>query len=602
MRDFIFVSLENWDEIWRRNQFLCAEFMRENPGRQMLFVGLAKDVSHCLRHGKWAQLQAPGCYRLPDFPGITVLHPLKFLPNSWPPARRLNEIFTRWQVRRASRRLGLDRPILWLNAHTAVHMAGQMGESAVIYDITDDWTELEQHDWQARLIREQDEELCRRADAVIVCSERLRQIKEGPACQPFLIPNGVDAAHYQRVLDGTGPLPEAAAAWRGPVIGYTGTIHPDRVDLPLLRELALTMPDETFVLIGPVMLPGADEQELRALPNLVLTGPIPYRDLPDYMRAFDVCMVPHRVTPFTESLNPIKLWDYLAAGKPIVSTPVAGFRDFPQWVRLAGDAQAFAGEIAASLREDSALPAARRAEAARHSWASRWQSVRRVIEDCLSARDETKPRLVNLPPQESPDAGLLSLLRTDAHLLTREFRGRWWRYLVALGNSGFQAVLCYRLAHWLWRCRVPILPAILNRVSQHLYAVDIAPSARIGPGLVLVHCFGTVIGTEVRIAGDCIIYHGVTLGNRGSEWVGSARTDGHPQIGPGCIFGAGAKVLGSIRLGRNSVVGANSVVLESMPPDSVIAGIPARVVARRPEMDENLRPLPPRPATERATA
>jgi glycosyltransferase involved in cell wall biosynthesis len=97
------------------------------------------------------------------------------------------------------------------------------------------------------------------------------------------------------------------------------------------------------------------------------------------MRAFDVCIVPHRVTPFTESLNPIKLWEYLAAGKPIVSTDVAGFRDYPQFVRIASDAPSFLQAVQAALTEDPSLPQARRAEAQHHSWNSRLDAVEQVI-------------------------------------------------------------------------------------------------------------------------------------------------------------------------------------------------------------------------------
>ena len=136
----------------------------------------------------------------------------------------------------------------------------------------------------------------------------------------YLIPNGVDAQHYRTVLD-TPPDP-AAQQWLRPVLGYTGSIHPDRVDVDLVEAISGRLEQGTILLVGPNMLPAADQERLRHCGNVVLTGPTPYSDLPKAMRAFDVCITPHRVTPFTESLNPIKLWEYLAAGKPIVSTPV----------------------------------------------------------------------------------------------------------------------------------------------------------------------------------------------------------------------------------------------------------------------------------------
>jgi len=188
------------------------------------------------------------------------------------------------------------------------------------------------------------------------------------------------------------------------------------------------------------------------------------------------------------------------------------------------------------------------------------------------------------------DSGLVDRLRVDARLVGRHHRGLK-RWAVVFLSRGMQAVFLYRLAHALQQKKIPALPMILARVSQHVYAVDIAPSAQIGPGLVLVHAFGIVIGSATQIDGDCVVFHGVTFGDRGSEWVGTRRPDGHPVVGRGCIFGAGAKVLGPITIAENCVIGANSVVTSSIPCDSIAAGLPAKVVNQRPKMDENLRPV-----------
>lgn len=146
-------------------------------------------------------------------------------------------------------------------------------------------------------------------------------------------------------------------------------------------------------------------------------------------------------------------------------------------------------------------------------------------------------------------------------------------------------MIYYRLAHTLWRWKIPLLPLLLSRLAQFFFAVDIAPQADLGPGIVIVHGFGLVIGTEVRIEGDCCLFHGVTLGDRGSEWVGSTRRDGHPTLDRNVMVGAGAKILGPIHIGESSVIGANAVVLEDVPPYSIVAGIPAKVVGRRPIAD-----------------
>ena len=378
-QDLIFVSMENWDAVWRRNQFLCAGLSRRDPRRRILFVGLSRDYTHGPRTGDFRCFTQDATYEAPDFPQITITHPPKFLPTTLAWGRRLNDLLFRRHVAGVAKKLGLHRPLLWLNPHSALHMAGRMGECAVVYDITDDWTQLTQRPWLQELTRAQDRALCQKADAVIVCSERLRELKEGLTDSLHLIPNGVDAAHYLSVSDVAQPLPADAAGWRHPILGYTGTVHPDRVDLALVEVLARRLPAATIALVGPNQLDPAMIQRLKALGNVVLTGPKPYARIPDYMRAFDVCITPHLVTPFTESLNPIKLWEYLAAGKPIIATPVAGFRDYPDLVHLASDAEAFVNKLAQALSEDASVAVQRREEARRHSWASRLDAIEAVL-------------------------------------------------------------------------------------------------------------------------------------------------------------------------------------------------------------------------------
>lgn len=115
--------------------------------------------------------------------------------------------------------------------------------------------------------------------------------------------------------------------------------------------------------------------------NVHLVGPVPNADVPALMAGFDVSIVPHMETPFTESLNPIKLWEYLAAGKPIVATNVAGFRDYPGLVMTASGAEAFTSACRAALSEDASLPERRQSEAARNTWGMRVERLERILEE-----------------------------------------------------------------------------------------------------------------------------------------------------------------------------------------------------------------------------
>jgi glycosyltransferase involved in cell wall biosynthesis len=190
------------------------------------------------------------------------------------------------------------------------------------------------------------------------------------------------------VCDRTLPLPAGTDDWKRPVFGYTGTIHPDRVDAKLLIYSAQRLPNATFAMVGPNHFSAALMETMKEQKNIRFSGPVAYREIPSYMRAFDICMTPHLMTPFTESLNPIKLWEYLAAGKPIVSTDVAGFRDFPHLVRIARTPEQFVSQLQAALEEGDALVTRRRQEARAHSWESRVDQIEAIMEQCLQNRND----------------------------------------------------------------------------------------------------------------------------------------------------------------------------------------------------------------------
>ena len=139
--------------------------------------------------------------------------------------------------------------------------------------------------------------------------------------------------------------------------------------------------------------------------------------------------------------------------------------------------------------------------------------------------------------------------------------------------KGFQAVQAYRVANWLWRQGRQDLAYFFQMRSSEVFGVDIHPAARIGKGLMIDHAHSIVIG-ETAVVGDNVsMLHSVTLGGTGKE-----EEDRHPKIGNGVLIGAGAKVLGNIRVGNCSRIAAGSVVLSEVPPCKTVAGVPARIV------------------------
>ena len=146
---------------------------------------------------------------------------------------------------------------------------------------------------------------------------------------------------------------------------------------------------------------------------------------------------------------------------------------------------------------------------------------------------------------------------------------------VALLYPGFHAVLMHRLAHMLYKCGLRFIPRLISQISRFFTKIEIHPGATIGKGLLIDHGCGVVIGETTVIGDDCTIYQGVTLGGTGKE-TGKR----HPTLGNNVMVGAGAKILGPFKVGDNSKIAANAVLLQEVEPDSTCVGVPARVVKR----------------------
>ena len=164
------------------------------------------------------------------------------------------------------------------------------------------------------------------------------------------------------------------------------------------------------------------------------------------------------------------------------------------------------------------------------------------------------------------------LKETIAAYQARDPAARSWLEILLL-YPGIKAVRSHRLAHWCYRHDLKFLARAISQRSRRRTGIEIHPGATIGRRLVIDHGMGIVIGETAEIGDDCLIYHGVTLGCTGKD-VGKR----HPTIGNNVLIGTGAKVLGPIKVGDNSRIAANSVVLREIPEDSTAVGIPARVV------------------------
>ena len=147
---------------------------------------------------------------------------------------------------------------------------------------------------------------------------------------------------------------------------------------------------------------------------------------------------------------------------------------------------------------------------------------------------------------------------------------------VLLTYSGYHALLAHRLNHFLHAAlHIPLIPRVLSQAVRFLTGVEIHPGAKIGPGFFIDHGMGVVIGETTEIGENVTLYQGVTLGGTGTE-----RGKRHPTLGNNVVVGAGAKVLGNIKIGNNVKIGAGSVVVHSVPDYCTVVGVPGEIVRR----------------------
>ena len=314
MTDLVVVSLEAWDGVWRRNQHLVSRLLRTTPTCASCSSSRRPtrlhDVAPARAPAGWA-----GASRRVG--GRLWLHqPTKSLPRRLDPQAdaRLAD-----QVVRSAERLGLTDPLLWVN-DPAADAAGPHGLAGALRHHR---RLAARHRSGARARAARRDEGCSSATAhVVVCSPRLLAAKSpgaGGACRSSRTPSTSRPT-------GPRPPPRGPARWSRPL--YLGTVHRDRVDLDSAPARPGACPaGAPVVLVGPAPLDPADRRRLAA-PASSSSARAP-STFPAYLTHADVLLVPHVVTPFTDSLDPIKLYEYRAAGRPVVSTPWRGFATSP---------------------------------------------------------------------------------------------------------------------------------------------------------------------------------------------------------------------------------------------------------------------------------
>lgn len=336
-KQLLFISLEHWDEIWRRNQFLAVRLQNNYA---ITFVGPELPFWQICKK------------KIKNYQNIKIKYVYKFFPDKY--LGFLNRIFYSFQIK------NFIRDMLWINDPAKYFLNAQQ----IIYDITDDWTLV-----NPKIIKA-DQKLCQKANKIIVCSSQLYKKYKKTNKPVYLVKNGINLEDYI----------SARKLSRPEYFLYTGSLHEERLSVVLMIKMAQAFPQEKFLYVGPIFFRPATVKKLKAYSNIILAGSKAYREIPGYMAQAKALIVPHVVSSFVNSLDPIKQYEYMLSPLPVIATNVSGFKDWPSLYTIAKKDQAFLKALNQVIYGKIKVNIPARLRAARqNTWAVRARGIKNIL-------------------------------------------------------------------------------------------------------------------------------------------------------------------------------------------------------------------------------
>ncbi|RMF20873.1 MAG: glycosyltransferase, partial [Bacteroidetes bacterium] len=337
-------------------------------------------------------------------PNVIAVQPPPVLPINWLPEGKAYELFHALNERVVLGTLGKVirdyrlKNFLYLNCFNPYY-AGTLpqgfGQALNIYQCIDDTAE---EAYSARHGHRLEVEAIRRADICLVTSSNLQRLKRPLNPRTYILHNAVDWNIFGILEKETPPRPPELEGIPHPILGFTGNLDDSRIDFALLRSIAENRPAENLVLVGPINSRKFYEEGLDRLPNVHHVSAQPIERLPAFLAHFDVLLIPFRCTPLTASIYPLKINEYLASGKPVVSTDFSeDIRGFGDLIYLAQDRSQFLEQLPRALRERDPERQRRRREHSRNnSWEARVRQLWELLTPLLAERQaapagENKP-------------------------------------------------------------------------------------------------------------------------------------------------------------------------------------------------------------------
>ena len=394
------LSSQPWqDGMWTNKQHIMSRLAREH---RVFYASFGPNPLPKLLRGKashgglgWSPAGAlfePASY---EQAGVTVLD--FWSPRAFVRKKTASHPWSIWSnfdlrlelLRRYLARLGVNDAVLWVYHPGYGDRVFELPHSLVVYDCVDEYTEFPTYKADPRWLIQREAALCQRADVVTATSAGLYEKKRplNPE-HTFLVHNVGDFEHFSRARAEETRVPEDLARLPRPVVGFLGAVSDYKLHAGWLTALARKHPEYTLALIGPVGVgdPTTDVSKLGAEPNVHLLGHRAYELLPAYVKGFDLSVIPYRINEYTTYSFPIKFFELLASGKPLVISRLPALRDYYSAVRVADTSEEFLRECEAALADPETGRDARLALAAANTWEHRVERILSHVDRALARR------------------------------------------------------------------------------------------------------------------------------------------------------------------------------------------------------------------------
>ncbi|MCB0208628.1 MAG: glycosyltransferase [Anaerolineae bacterium] len=386
--NLIYFAPETWDGLWRNRHQLMSIFARHN---KVLFVEGRYHLRSLVK--KWRS----GQVKLSDFqqPALRQVAPNLFVLRYplWAPISgnfgAITQKIRQSVLQTALKKLAMDRPIVWFSRPNMRDLLDEVPSARLrIYHVVDEYTAYSGlSQYRAERIAQAEQTMLTNVDMVVVVSPKLYEAKRPYNPNTYLVANGVDFSSYSQAL-ANPTLPDALLKIKEPRLGYIGLIG-DKLNLTMVKDLVENRPEWSLVLLGTddIAKQAATWTALKVLPNVHHLKPVAADQVANYVKGFQVGLMPYKQNQHADNISPLKLYDYLAAGLPIAAVDIPAVRAFGDHVHIADAPPAFSAAVAAALADQ--VPERRQARrdlAAHHTWEARVEQLSHLIESHMAVK------------------------------------------------------------------------------------------------------------------------------------------------------------------------------------------------------------------------